>query len=175
MSLDLHVPSDDDDFDFEALRWRVIVEDIETRWLFSEVRWRCRHAQLGEERRRMNAELNEARDDRDRAEAKLAAVTAALSDDTPTTPARRPPSRGPAPLTEQQARAVELVFQHKSFAAAAREMGVSRQALRRLYEDGHAKMRRANDQVADPARRRPRRGRKQALPTDRRGQADVAG
>lgn len=76
---------------------------------------------------------------------------------------RRAASRPPAPITQRQAEAVQMMGEHKgNHAAAARAMGISASALRKLYEKA---MRKVPVHSQKALERR--------LPLDRRGQPNV--
>jgi predicted DNA-binding protein (UPF0251 family) len=70
----------------------------------------------------------------------------------------------PAGITDSEAKAIGLVGTHKSFTAAAKAAGITRQAMTKRYHKGMNKVK------AIVACRRNG----QTLPTDRRGQIDVA-
>jgi hypothetical protein len=83
---------------------------------------------------------------------------------TPAKKRRRKAKRKPHPLTEKQLEAAQLVGEHKGdIAAAARAAGKSRTAMRNLYHKAMRKLGRKAIQHAT-----------QALPTDKRGQINVA-
>jgi hypothetical protein len=80
---------------------------------------------------------------------------------------RRKGERRTIPLTAAQAEAAQLVGEHKgNFTAAGRAAGKTRQAMKKLYDKA---MRKLGQTVV-----RPKKPKTQALPTDRRGQVDVA-
>jgi hypothetical protein len=78
---------------------------------------------------------------------------------------RRRAPRQPTELTETQIEAVHLVGEHRgNIAAAANAAGKSRQAMGKLYKKAMQKL---GKKAVEKVRTRP-------LPTDRRGQIDVA-
>ena len=78
---------------------------------------------------------------------------------------RRQTPKAPAPLTPRQAEAVHLVGEHKgNMAAAARAAGVSRTAIEKLYRKAMEKL----------GKKAVERIKTQALPIDKRGQANLA-
>jgi len=79
---------------------------------------------------------------------------------------RRAPAKEPAPLTPKETEAMQLVGEHKgNFTAAGRAAGKSRQAMQKLYEKACRKL---GKSAVEPA------AKTQGLPTDHRGQIDVA-
>jgi hypothetical protein len=71
------------------------------------------------------------------------------------------------PLTPGQTEAAQLVGEHKGdFTAAARAAGKSRQAITKQYHKAMKKLGRSAASLKTP--------KMQALPTNRRGQAEVA-
>jgi predicted DNA-binding protein (UPF0251 family) len=80
---------------------------------------------------------------------------------------RRQPTREARPITPKEVEAVQLVGQHKgNVAAAARQAGKSRTAMKKLYDKAHRKL--ASVKTPKGEQMKTRR-----LPTDRRGQATV--
>jgi hypothetical protein len=82
----------------------------------------------------------------------------------PVTKRRRGATRKPTPLTEKQTEALYLVEDHKgNISAAARAAGKSYQVMQRLYEKALRKLGRTATRTLT-----------QRLPTDRRGQVNLA-